>query len=59
MPLAGFEPTIPVFKRAKIFYALDRAATMTGFIPRYMKQMFSLWRVLDRHFRIIVPRPLE
>jgi hypothetical protein len=30
MPLARFEPTIPVFKRAKIFHALDRAATVTG-----------------------------
>jgi hypothetical protein len=27
MPLAGFEPTIPVFKRAKTFLALDRAAS--------------------------------
>jgi hypothetical protein len=31
MPLAGFEPTIPVFKREKTFYALDLAATVTGF----------------------------
>jgi hypothetical protein len=30
MPLAGFEPTIPVFKRAKTFYALDRAADVSG-----------------------------
>jgi hypothetical protein len=30
MPLAEFEPTIPVFKRAKTFHALDRAATVTG-----------------------------
>jgi hypothetical protein len=30
MPLAGFEPTIPVFKRAKTFHALDSAATVTG-----------------------------
>jgi hypothetical protein len=30
MPLAGFELTIPVFKRAKTFHALDRAATVTG-----------------------------
>jgi hypothetical protein len=29
MPLAGLEPTIPVFKRAKTFHALDRAATVT------------------------------
>jgi hypothetical protein len=25
-----FEPTIPVFERAKIVHALDRAATVTG-----------------------------
>jgi hypothetical protein len=30
MPLAGFEPTIPVFKRAKTSNVLDRAATVTG-----------------------------
>jgi hypothetical protein len=30
MPLAGFEPTIPVFKRAKTFHTLDLAATVTG-----------------------------
>jgi hypothetical protein len=30
MPLAAFEPTNPVFKRAKTFHALDRAATVTG-----------------------------
>jgi hypothetical protein len=30
MSLAGFEPTIPVYKRAKTFHALDRAATLTG-----------------------------
>jgi hypothetical protein len=30
MPLAGFEPMIPVFDRAKTFHALDRAATETG-----------------------------
>jgi hypothetical protein len=30
MSLMGFEPTIPVFKRAKTFHALDRAAIVTG-----------------------------
>jgi hypothetical protein len=30
MPLAGLEPTIPGFKRAKIFHALDRDVTVTG-----------------------------
>jgi hypothetical protein len=30
MPLARFEPTIPVFKRPKTFHALDHADTVTG-----------------------------
>jgi hypothetical protein len=30
MPLVGFEPTIPVFGRAKTVHALDRAATVIG-----------------------------
>jgi hypothetical protein len=30
MPLVGFEPTIPVFERAKIVHALDLAATVIG-----------------------------
>jgi hypothetical protein len=30
MPRAEFEPTIPVFERAKTFRALDRAATVIG-----------------------------
>jgi hypothetical protein len=30
MPLAGFESTIPVFKLAKTFHALDRVANVTG-----------------------------
>jgi hypothetical protein len=29
MPLAGFEPTTPVFKPVKTFHAFDRAATVT------------------------------
>jgi hypothetical protein len=41
MPLAGFEPTIPVFKRAKTFYALGRAATVTGTIKRLVGVKFS------------------
>jgi hypothetical protein len=28
----GFEPTIPAFERAKIFYALDRVAIVIGFL---------------------------
>jgi hypothetical protein len=30
MPQVGFEPTIPVFQRAKTVHALDRAATVIG-----------------------------
>jgi hypothetical protein len=31
VPWVGFEPTIPVFERAKIVHALDRAATVIGY----------------------------
>jgi hypothetical protein len=31
IPWVGFEPTIPVFERAKTVRALDRAATVIGF----------------------------
>jgi hypothetical protein len=43
MPLAGFEPTIPVFKRAKTFHALDREATVTGqpHMIWYTKMMYD------------------
>jgi hypothetical protein len=30
MPQVGFEPTIPVFARAKTVHALDRAAAVIG-----------------------------
>jgi hypothetical protein len=30
MPRVGFEPTIPVFERAKTVHALDHAATVIG-----------------------------
>jgi hypothetical protein len=30
MPRVGFEPTIPVFQRAKTVRAVDRAATVIG-----------------------------
>jgi hypothetical protein len=32
MPEVGFEPTIPVFERAKTVQALDRAVTVIGII---------------------------
>jgi hypothetical protein len=30
MHSVGFEPTTPVFERAKIFHSVDRAATVIG-----------------------------
>jgi hypothetical protein len=30
MPRLGFEPTIQVFEREKLFHALDHAATVIG-----------------------------
>jgi hypothetical protein len=32
MPRVGFEPKIPVFERVKTVHALDRAATMIGYL---------------------------
>jgi hypothetical protein len=34
MPRVGFEPTIPVFKRAKTIQTLERAATVIGLLIR-------------------------
>jgi hypothetical protein len=31
MPRVGFEPTIPMFERAKTVHALDRAFTVIGY----------------------------
>jgi hypothetical protein len=32
MPRVGFEPTIPVFERAKTVHALDRAASVISIL---------------------------
>jgi hypothetical protein len=37
MPRVGFEPTIPVFERAKMVHSLDRAATVIGTSSSYRK----------------------
>jgi hypothetical protein len=47
MPRVGFEPTNPVFERAKIFHALDRAATVIG--CNIIKVMELGWVSLARH----------
>jgi hypothetical protein len=31
----GFQPTTPVFERAKMVHALDHAATVVGFLMEY------------------------
>jgi hypothetical protein len=36
MPQVGFEPTTPVFERAKIVHALDSAATVIGDFTSYV-----------------------
>jgi hypothetical protein len=36
MPQLGFEPTIPMFERAKRVYALDMAATVIGIYMIYI-----------------------
>jgi hypothetical protein len=36
MSLVGFEPTITVFERTKTFHALDRATTVSGYIPFFL-----------------------
>jgi hypothetical protein len=35
MRRVGFEPTIPVFLRAKTFHVLDRAASVIGFLDEW------------------------
>jgi hypothetical protein len=35
MPRLGFEPTTPVFERAKMVHALDRVATVLGLLYIY------------------------
>jgi hypothetical protein len=49
MPWLGFEPTIPVFERAKTVHALDRAATVIGKYMRVTNFSFSLKHDADRY----------
>jgi hypothetical protein len=41
MPEVGFEPTVPASAREKTVYALDRSATVTGFIMRGLHGIHS------------------
>jgi hypothetical protein len=38
MPRVGFDPTTPVFERAKTAHALDRAATVNGLKIPYIAE---------------------
>jgi hypothetical protein len=49
MPLVGFEPTIPVFERAKMFHALDRAAIV-------IVKIFTVLKFVD-HIECICASP--
>jgi hypothetical protein len=55
MPRVGFEPTIPVVERAKIFHALDTAAIVTDTNNTYhhMAEYFSYYLPLfgTQHIR--------
>jgi hypothetical protein len=37
MPQVGFEPTIPVFERAKTVHTLDRPTTVVGLGYKYFR----------------------
>jgi hypothetical protein len=50
MPRVRFEPTIPVFERAKKDHALDRAATVIGDLWRY--QLLCTVRNLFSHIKV-------
>jgi hypothetical protein len=45
----GFEPTIPVFERAKIFRALDRAAAVIGF---FLLSWRIIWKMISQSAEI-------
>jgi hypothetical protein len=45
MPLAGFEPTIPVFERAKTVHALDSEATVIG-TTAHLKPQNALLQII-------------
>jgi hypothetical protein len=50
MPWVGFEPTIPVFERAKTLHALDRAAIVIGNYSG-LARVYGISSVLNVRFR--------
>jgi hypothetical protein len=49
MPRVGFEPTIPVFERAKTDHARDRAATVIGTETNY--KHFTIYNTNYNNFK--------
>jgi hypothetical protein len=49
MPRVGFEPTIPVFERAKTVHASDRATTVIGIRSIYYRNIETSDRYLNIH----------
>jgi hypothetical protein len=47
MPRVGFKATIPVFGRAKTFYALDRAATMIRVLQYRIHELKQIAEVFN------------
>jgi hypothetical protein len=41
MPRVRFEPTIPMFERAKTVHALDHEATVFGYLRHYISLFFN------------------
>jgi hypothetical protein len=47
MPRVGFEPTIPIFERAKTAHALDRSAAVIGILTSYHPEILILLEILN------------
>jgi hypothetical protein len=57
MPWVGFEPIIPMFERAKKFYALERAATVIGPVAINLMYLKLYIFELDRDPLNIITKP--
>jgi hypothetical protein len=53
MPQVGFQPTIPVFERAKTVHALDRAATVIGSAGFRCRVIWKDSDVFEKHIILV------
>jgi hypothetical protein len=53
----GFEPTIPVFERAKTFHALDCAATVIGYTGLICNNRLWQWYFTDLAYFLSLTMP--